>query len=113
MYAIRSYYVEPTEGRYDFSWLDRAMAVLAERGIRVILGTPTATPPKWLMDAHPDIYMEDERGVRKGFGSRRHYCYNSATYRHYAQGITQALVDRYGRSPQVAAWQIDNSYNFV
>ena len=42
--------VEPEPGRFDFSLFDRAVAVLADAGLKVILGTPTATPPHWLID---------------------------------------------------------------
>jgi Beta-galactosidase len=103
--------MEPREGSFDFSWLDRAIAVLAAKGIKVVMGTPTATPPKWLMDAHPEIYMEDEKGVVRGFGSRRHYCYNSAVYRSYAERVVTALVEHYAGNPSVAAWQIDNEFS--
>ena len=46
--------MEPAEGQYDFAWLDRAIDVLAAQGIDVVLGTPTASPPPWLMAQHPD-----------------------------------------------------------
>jgi hypothetical protein len=42
--------IEPEPGHYDWDWLDRAIETLAGAGIKVILGTPTATPPKWLVD---------------------------------------------------------------
>ena len=42
--------IEPEKGRFDFRLFDRAIGILAERGIDVILGTPTATFPAWLLD---------------------------------------------------------------
>ena len=45
---------EPREGEYHFEWLDRALDVLYRHGIRAILGTPTAAPPAWLIEAHPE-----------------------------------------------------------
>ena len=41
--------MEPEEGKFDFAWLDEAIEVLSKEGIKVILGTPTAAPPQWLV----------------------------------------------------------------
>ena len=54
--------MEPTEGTYDFSLFDKAIAVLARHGIKTILGTPTATPPKWLTQAHTDVLHVNAAG---------------------------------------------------
>jgi beta-galactosidase len=35
---------EPRRGVFDWGWLDRAMGVLAKAGLKIVLGTPTATP---------------------------------------------------------------------
>ena len=102
--------IEPEPGRFDWGWYDRAVATLAEAGLQLIIGTPTATPPKWLVDAYPDILAWDAEGRPRRFGSRRHYCFSSATYAREAARITQAVVDRYGRHPAVLAWQTDNEY---
>ncbi len=42
--------------------LDRAIAVLGEAGLKVVLGTPTATPPRWMVDKHPDMLAVDAQG---------------------------------------------------
>src|SRR5687767_3208809 len=46
--------LEPTQGGYDFDWLDRAMDLLHGAGVGVALATPTASPPPWFSLAHPD-----------------------------------------------------------
>ncbi|WP_425228982.1 beta-galactosidase [Sphingomonas sp.] len=102
--------IEPEPGRFDWGWLDRAIATLTAAGLQVILGTPTATPPKWLVDAHPDILPCDAQGQPRRFGSRRHYCFSSDTYRRESDRIVTALVARYGEHPAVIAWQTDNEY---
>ncbi|HZG09493.1 MAG TPA: beta-galactosidase [Allosphingosinicella sp.] len=102
--------LEPEPGRFDWVWLDRAIAILHEAGLDVVLGTPTATPPKWLVDAKPDILAWDEGGRPRRFGSRRHYCFSSAAYRKEAARICSAVCERYGRHPAVVAWQTDNEY---
>jgi beta-galactosidase len=102
--------IEPEPGRFEWEWLDRAIAVLHEAGLEVVLGTPTATPPKWLVDAYPEILAWDEQGRPRRFGSRRHYCFSSARYRKEAVRICSAIAERYGRHSAVVAWQTDNEY---
>nr|WP_084225441.1 beta-galactosidase [Paenibacillus pectinilyticus] len=102
--------MERYEGSFDFSWLDRIIGILAKEGIQVILGTPTATPPKWLMDQHPDLYMRDMYGDVRGYGNRRHYCYNNEAYLPYISTIVGKMAERYGNDPRVVAWQIDNEF---
>ncbi len=100
----------PTRGHYDFGWLDRAINVLGKAGLKIVLGTPTATPPKWLMDEHPEIAPVDEQGRPRGFGSRRHYSFSSETYAKESAIIVEALAKRYGNHGAVAGWQTDNEY---
>ena len=102
--------IEPSHGRFDWDWLDRALETLHRHGLGVILGTPTATPPKWLVDTMPDMVAIDAQGRPRRFGSRRHYCFSHAGYRAESQRITEAVAARYGRHPAVVAWQTDNEY---
>ncbi len=60
--------MEPQPGAYDFDWLDRAIDVLGAAGLRVVLGTPTATPPRWMLEHHPDMIALDAQGRPRGFG---------------------------------------------
>ncbi|MBX3493191.1 MAG: beta-galactosidase [Parvibaculum sp.] len=102
--------LEPRPGHYDFDWLGRALDTLHGAGLEVILGTPTATPPKWLVDAMPDMLPVDARGRRRGFASRRHYCFSHAGYRRECARIVTALATRFGKHPGIVAWQTDNEY---
>lgn len=102
--------IEPEPGRFDWDWLDRALALAHGAGLEVVLGTPTATPPKWLVDAHPEILPRGRDGQLRGFGSRRHYCFSSDVYLEQAKRITALVAERYGRHPAVVAWQTDNEY---
>jgi len=102
--------IEPEPGRLDWGWLDRAIDTLGAAGLRVVLGTPTATPPRWMLDRHPDMLAVDAEGRPRGFGSRRHYCFSHAGYREECRRIVTLLADRYGANPHVAAWQTDNEY---
>lgn len=102
--------MEPTPGQFDWAWLDRAIAVLGQQGLKVVLGTPTATPPRWMLDRHPDMLAHDAAGKPRGFGSRRHYDFAHQGYRAECARIVTAMAERYGRNPHVAAWQTDNEY---
>src|SRR5690606_25155067 len=100
--------LEPTEGFYDFSWLDEAIDLFDRYGIKVVLGTPTAGPPAWLMDKHPDIYQQDAQGHVRGFGTLKHYCFNNVQFHRYTSEIVRRMAERYGEDDRVVAWQIDN-----
>lgn len=102
--------IEPESGRFDWGWLDRAVGTLGAAGLKVILCTPTAAPPKWLVDRYPDILPVAEDGSVRKFGARRHYCFSSRRYREEAARITRAVAGRYGQNPNVHAWQTDNEY---
>ena len=102
--------IEPEPGRYDWGWLDRAIETLASNGLGIILGTPTATPPKWLVDQMPDMLALDRHGSPRKFGSRRHYCFSHLGYRAECTRIVSTLAQRYGNHPAIVAWQTDNEY---
>ncbi len=102
--------MEPANGRYNWHWLDEAIETLAAAGLDIILGTPTAAPPAWLSQAHPDILRVDADGHTRQHGTRRHTCPNSPTYHHFSRRIVQAMVRRYGRHPGIIGWQIDNEF---
>ena len=78
--------IEPNEGHYDFDSLDRAITLLASYNMRVVLGTPTASPPPWPMTKYLAIFRVREDGVAFTFGDRREYCPNNPIY--HANGLT-------------------------
>jgi beta-galactosidase len=102
--------LEPTPGELDFSWLDAAIETLGQAGLKVVLGTPTATPPRWMLNRHPDMLAVDAQGRPRKFGSRRHYCFSHLGYKAECERIVRLLAERYGDNPHVAAWQTDNEY---
>ena len=102
--------LEPEDGAYDFGWLMRAIDVLHAAGLSVVLGAPTATPPKWLVDKMPSMLALDAQGRPRQFGSRRHYCFSCEPYARECERIVTALAQAFGAHPGVAAWQIDNEY---
>lgn len=99
---------EREPGKYDFAWLKRVMDIFNRHGIKVVLSTPTAAPPLWLSQKHPEILPVDENGQVRHEGTRRAYCMNSDIYWDYSQKIVRAMADALGKHPQLIAWQIDN-----
>ncbi|GAB4123524.1 MAG: beta-galactosidase [Rhodothalassiaceae bacterium] len=101
--------LEPARGDWRFDWLDEAIETLAAEGLGVVIGTPTATPPKWLIDEDPTILPVDPATGRvRGFGSRRHYDFASERYLAESLRITEKLARRYGAHRSVIGWQTDN-----
>ncbi len=100
--------LEPEAGRFDFAWLDEAIDLFAGHGLEVVLGTPTAAPPLWLVRQHPDIVPIATDRHRVGFGNRRHYCPNAPAFLAATDRIVSALGGKFGSDPRVSAWQIDN-----
>jgi len=102
--------LEPEEGVYNWAWLDRAIAVLAKKGIKTVLGTPTAAPPAWLCTRYPEIMRVTHDGRRVTFGMRRQYCATSSVYRDHTRRIVTALAEHYAGHPDIVAWQLDNEF---
>lgn len=100
--------MEPSEGHYNFAWLDRAIALAAQHHIAVVLGTPTAAPPAWLTTKYPDTLRVEEDGHRAEHGNREQFSCTSPRYRIFAAHIAREMARRYGHNPDVIGWQIDN-----
>ena len=103
--------MEPSPGDLQFEWLDEVIEILGTHGLSVVLGTPTATPPKWVLEKHPDMLAIDKEGRPRKFGSRRHYCFSHQGYREECVRIVTLMAERYGANPYVGAWQTDNEYS--
>ncbi|MFC4098997.1 beta-galactosidase [Paenibacillus xanthanilyticus] len=102
--------LEPQDGQFDWSWLDEAIETAAAHGLDVVLCTPTACPPVWLVERHPDVLPVNRSGRTVGFGARQHRSYHSANYLRYAMRIVAEMGKRYGHHPAVVAWQLDNEF---
>ncbi|WP_228373362.1 beta-galactosidase [Demequina gelatinilytica] len=102
--------LEPRDGEYDFAWLDDLMDLMHANGVRADLATATASPPKWLVDKHPEILPVTDDGTVLSFGGRQHYRPSSAAYRTHATRLVRALAERYGTHPALEAWHVGNEY---
>jgi beta-galactosidase len=102
--------LEPRPGEYTFDWLDRSLDRLHRNGVRVVLATPTASPPPWFGFAHPDALPVGPDGVRLWHGSRDTYCAAAPAYRQAALEIAGRLAERYAGHPALAMWHVHNEY---
>jgi beta-galactosidase len=102
---------EPEEGKFSFDLFDRAIDLAHKHGIKVIIGTPTATPPAWLTTKYPEVLNVAQNGVQYQHGQRRHYNYNAPVYRELSARITRIMAEHYKDHPGVIGWQIDNEIN--
>lgn len=99
--------MEPREGEYDFSLFREVVDKCRERGLSVIMCTPSAAPPVWMTHKHPEIFA-DFGGVKMTHGGRRNNCPSSRLYRQYITEIVERMAKEFANDENVVAWQIDN-----
>jgi beta-galactosidase len=99
---------EPENGRFDLDWLQPVLDGAHERGISVVLGTPTYAVPPWLARQYPEITGERRTGERIGWGARQEVDFTHPAFRFHAERIIRKVVARYAGHPAVIGWQVDN-----
>jgi beta-galactosidase len=102
--------LEPTEGVYEFGWLDQVLDLLHESGIRVDLANASASPPPWFSHKYPESLPVTVSGVRLGYGSRQAFCGSNPDYRRAAAALTTKIAERYAAHPAVVMWHVHNEY---
>lgn len=103
--------IEPREGEFTFVFYDEFLDLAEEEGMKVIFGTPTATPPAWLTEKYPEVLNSRKDGVLFRHGMRRHVNYNSPKYQELSAIIVEKAAEHYGKRSCVVGWQIDNEIN--
>lgn len=102
--------LEPEEGQYCFEWLDDIMDRMAERGMKVMLGTPSGARPYWMDRDHPEVMRVSDTGVRYHHGIRHNHCLTSPYYRKKVYEIDTKLAERYQNHPALGMWHIGNEF---
>lgn len=98
---------EPREGEFTFAAYDRFMTLCDKLGLKVLLCTPTASAPPWLLHRHPESFMIDMLGMTHP-GGRRMVCYNAPEARDLAERAVRKLAEQFRNHPALFGWQIDN-----
>jgi beta-galactosidase len=99
---------EPEDGRFELDWLAPVLDGAQQRGIKVILGTPTYAMPPWLVRKYPEVTAERRTGVRIPYGHRQDGDYSHAAFRWHADRVARAVVTRYAQHEAVIGYQVDN-----
>ncbi len=101
-------HVEPAPGQYHPERFLKTLDLASKYGLKVIVCTPTATPPKWLTDLHPEVLPITRSQKTMLFGGRRHYDVTSTEFRKYSRKITTFFAETFGTHPSIIGWQTDN-----
>lgn len=100
--------MEPKEGQFDFIWLKKVVDKLYENDIYTILCTPTATPPRWLLNKYEETRMVMHDLIRANVSSRCHTCKTSIKMREKNRIIVTEMAKLFGEHKGIIGWQIDN-----
>ena len=101
-------HMERSDGVYSFEWLHKVFEIFRKNDLAILLGTPSAAAPPWLVRKHPEILHVDFFGRRAYPGVRQYTCCTSPVYRRYAARIVERMVSEFHGYPNLFAWQIDN-----
>jgi beta-galactosidase len=99
---------EPRDGEFNLEWLAPVLDAAYERGIDVIVGTPSYAVPPWLRHLYPETTAERSTGAPIPYGHRQNVDFTSPTFRRLAERLVTQIVGRYADHPAVIGWQVDN-----
>jgi beta-galactosidase len=99
---------EPRNGEFRLDWLQPVLDGAHDRGISVILGTPTYAVPPWLARQYPEIAGERRSGQPIGWGARQETDFTHPAFLFHAERLIRRLAGRYHGHPAVIGYQVDN-----
>jgi beta-galactosidase len=99
--------LEPQEGVFDYSHIDRVLNAMHKAGIRVIIGTPTYAVPTWLVRKYPAVLATTNRGPNQ-YGTRQNMDISNPDYRRHAEAVIRALLKHVSKHPAIIGYQVDN-----
>jgi beta-galactosidase len=99
---------EPENGRFNLDWLQPVLDGAHDRGIAVLLGTPTYAVPPWLARQYPEIAGERATGRRIPWGARQEVDFTHPAFRFHAERVIRKIMTRYAEHPAVVGVQVDN-----
>jgi len=99
--------LEPQEGVYDFSHIDRVLNAMNAAGIQVIIGTPTYAVPTWLVKKYPDVLAVTSRGQNQ-YGPRQNMDITNKHFLEHAEKVIRRLLEHVKDHPAIIGYQVDN-----
>jgi beta-galactosidase len=103
--------LEPTEGNFQFDWLDKIMDDIHSIGGYVLLATPSGARPAWMSEKYPQVLRVNKHHQHLLHGGRHNHCYSSPIYRTKVGIINRKLAERYKNHPALLMWHISNEYS--
>ncbi|MBI0089849.1 beta-galactosidase [Bifidobacterium sp. W8113] len=102
--------LQPSEDKYDFSMLDKIVALLVKHRFNIVMATGTAALPAWMVRTHPEVIRTDQEGRHRVFGGRHNFCPTSEYFRQASGALAGHLAERYADTPGLVAWHVGNEY---
>ena len=99
--------LEPSDGVFDFTCIDRMIQTAAKHHLSVIIGTPTYAIPTWLVRKYPDILAVTANG-QELYGHRQNMDITHPGYRYHAERIIRAMMEHLKDVPNIIGFQLDN-----
>lgn len=99
---------EPSDGHFEFAWMDRVVNAMHQAGIRVIMGTPTYSIPAWLYHEHPEVMARHLGGQVMYYGIRQNVDISNPAFRFYCERVIRKIAEHYKDNPGVIGFQVDN-----
>lgn len=103
--------LEPSEGQYDFGWMDELVDRFAREKVNLLLATPSGAKPLWMSEKYEEIRRVNRLGTREFSGWRHNFCWSSPVYREKVRAINTEIARRYGKHPALKMWHVSNEYN--
>lgn len=102
--------LQPEEDRYDFTMLDKIVALLVKHRFNIVMATGTAALPGWMVRQHPEVIRTEQNGTRHVFGGRHNFCPTSPYFRKASRALAAHVAERYAGTPGLVAWHVCNEY---
>lgn len=99
--------VEPQDGVFDFSHIDRVLNAMQQANIKVIIGTPTYAVPTWLVRKYPDVLATTPQGKNQ-YGPRQNMDIANQDFRFHAERVIRKMLEHVKDHPAIIGYQIDN-----
>lgn len=103
--------LEPQDGLFDFTHIDRVLNAMEDADISVIIGTPTYAIPTWMVKSHPDVLAMTKKG-RGLYGARQIMDITHPVYLFYAERIIRKLMEHVAGRACVIGYQLDNETKY-